>query len=79
MAESVMSLFGTDYSLSVTGYAGPEYKGDSLGLVFCCVRGPSGYQRVFEKRFLGNRTEIKFRTTQFVLNELRNAIIKKGK
>jgi hypothetical protein len=34
---------------------------------------------VFEKKFLGNRTEIKFRTTQFVLNELRNAIKDRGK
>jgi PncC family amidohydrolase len=74
MAKNVRSLFGTDYSLSVTGYAGPEYKGDNLGQVFCCIKGPSGYSRIFEKKFLGNRTEIKFRTTQFVLNELRNAI-----
>jgi nicotinamide-nucleotide amidase len=76
MAARVRSMFKTDYSLSVTGFAGPEYEGDKLGLVFCCIIGPSGYQRVFEKRFLGNRTEIKFRTTQFALNELRNAILK---
>jgi len=77
MAENVMALFKTDYSLAVTGYAGPDYEGDNLGQVFCCIKGPQGYSRVFEKKFLGNRTEIKFRTTQFVLNELRNAI--KGK
>jgi PncC family amidohydrolase len=74
MADNVRSLFDTDYSLSVTGYAGPEYEGDNLGQVFCCIKGPSGYSKIFEKKFLGNRTEIKFRTTQFVLNELRNAI-----
>ena len=79
MAAKVMSLFKTDYSLAVTGFAGPEYEGDNLGLVFCCIRGPSEYHSVFEKRFLGNRTEIKFRTTQFVLNELRNAIRKEGR
>jgi len=77
MAQNAMSMFGTDYSLSVTGYAGPEYEGDRLGLVYCCIKGPSGYTKVFKKKFLGNRTEIKFRTTQFVLNELRNAIKKK--
>jgi nicotinamide-nucleotide amidase len=79
MAVKVMSIFKTDYSLAVTGFAGPEYEGDNLGLVYCCICGPSGYRRVFEKRFLGNRTEIKFRTMQFVLNELRNAIIQSGK
>jgi len=79
MADNVRSLFDTDYSLSVTGYAGPEYEGDNLGQVFCCIKGPSGYSRVFEKKFLGNRTEIKFRTTQFVLNELRNAIKNRGR
>jgi nicotinamide-nucleotide amidase len=78
MANRVRSIFKTDYSLSVTGFAGPEYEGDKLGLVFCCIMGPSGYQKIFEKKFLGNRTEIKFRTTQFVLNELRNAILKEG-
>lgn len=79
MASKVMSMFKTDYSLAVTGFAGPEYKGDDPGLVFCCICGPSGYMRVFEKKFLGNRTEIKFRTMQFVLNELRNAIIRNRK
>jgi len=79
MASKVMSIFKTDYSLAVTGFAGPEYEGDDPGLVFCCICGPSGYQRLFEKKFLGNRTEIKFRTMQFVLNELRNAIIQNRK
>ncbi|HAJ96002.1 MAG TPA: hypothetical protein DCP02_07195 [Actinobacteria bacterium] len=79
MALKVMSIFKTDYSLAVTGFAGPEYIGDDPGLVFCCICGPSGYQKVFEKKFLGKRTEIKFRTMQFVLNELRNAIIRNRK
>ncbi|MCD4670185.1 MAG: nicotinamide-nucleotide amidohydrolase family protein [Actinomycetia bacterium] len=79
MAAKAMSIFETDYSLAVTGFAGPEYEGDNLGLVYCCICGPSGYRRVFEKRFPGSRTEIKFRTMQFVLNELRNAIIQSGK
>jgi len=79
MAEKVMSLFKTDYSLAVTGFAGPEYKGDCPGTVFCCICGPSGYCQVFEKKFSGKRTEIKFRTMQFVLNKLRNAIIQNKK
>ena len=78
MAEKARNLFKTDYSVAVTGFAGPEYEGDDLGLVYCCIIGPSGKCKVFEKRFLGNRTEIKFRTTQFVLNELRNTIIDGG-
>ena len=51
MADNVRTLFNTDYSLSVTGFAGPEYEGDNLGLVFCCITGPSGYSKVFEKSF----------------------------
>lgn len=74
MARKVRNLFDSDYALSVTGYAGPEADSGKLGLVYCCILGPSGYERVFEKRFPGTRYEIKFRTAQFILNELRAAI-----
>jgi nicotinamide-nucleotide amidase len=79
MALKVKNLFKTDYSVAVTGFAGPEYEVDKLGLIYCCICGPSGYKKIFEKRFPGNRMDIKFRTMQFALNELRNAIIQYGK
>lgn len=76
MAKNVRDLFDSDYALSVTGYAGPESESGKLGLVYCCIVGPDGYERVFEKKFAGTRYEIKFRTVQFILNELRTVIIK---
>ncbi|TET51957.1 MAG: nicotinamide-nucleotide amidohydrolase family protein, partial [Actinomycetota bacterium] len=75
MALKARSIFDSDYSIAVTGFAGPEYDQGKLGLVYCCILGPSDYSKIFEKRFLGTRAEIKFRTVQFVLNELRNAIL----
>jgi nicotinamide-nucleotide amidase len=75
MALSARSIFNSDYSVAVTGFAGPEHDKGELGLVYCCITGPQDYIKVFEKRFLGTRAEIKFRTVQFVLNELRNAIL----
>jgi nicotinamide mononucleotide (NMN) deamidase PncC len=75
MALEARSIFGSDYSIAVTGFAGPEYDQGKLGLVYCCILGPCDYSKIFEKRFLGTRAEIKFRTVQFVLNELRNAIL----
>ena len=76
MAKKVRDLFDSDYALSVTGYAGPESESGKLGLVYCCIVGPDGYERVFEKKFAGTRYEIKFRTVQFILNELRAVLIK---
>ena len=76
MALEARSMFDSDYSIAVTGFAGPEYDRGKLGLVYCCILGPGDYSKIFEKRFLGTRAEIKFRTVQFVLNELRNAILK---
>jgi nicotinamide-nucleotide amidase len=77
MARKVREAFNSDYSVSVTGYAGPEAENKRVGLVYCCVLGPGGYERVFEKNFPGSRGEIKFRTAQFILNELRAAINKR--
>ena len=76
MALGVRNIFSSDYSIAVTGFAGPEYDEGKLGLVYCCITGPVGYSKIFKKRFLGTRAEIKFRTVQFILNELRNAICK---
>jgi nicotinamide-nucleotide amidase len=76
MALKARSIFNSDYSIAVTGFAGPEHDKGELGLVYCCITGPGDYIEVFEKKFLGTRAEIKFRTVQFVLNELRNAILK---
>ncbi len=75
MAKNVKSIFNSDYALSVSGYAGPQALKNKLGQVYCCILGPDNYQKVFKKKFLGTRSEIKFKTTQFILNELRKALV----
>ena len=77
MAKKVREIFNSDYALSVTGFAGPDAEYKNVGLVFCCILGPDGYEKVFKKKFPGNRCEVKFRTAQFILNELRAAIAEK--
>ncbi len=77
MARNIKEIFKSDYALSVTGFAGPEAENKKIGLVYCCILGPDNYEKVFEKKFVGSRREIKFRTTQFVLNELRAAMNEK--
>lgn len=76
MALSVKKIFDSDYSISVTGFAGPtaDEKGKDVGTVFSCLAGPGGKINVFENKFIGTRTEIKFRISQFVLNMLRKEI-----
>ncbi len=74
MAKKVKRIFNSDYSLSVTGYAGPEAENKKIGLVYCCILGPDCYEKIYEKFFQGTRSEIKFRTAQFILNELRKSI-----
>ncbi|MHB1347923.1 MAG: CinA family nicotinamide mononucleotide deamidase-related protein, partial [Candidatus Humimicrobiaceae bacterium] len=73
MALSARKIFDSDYSVSATGFAGPtaNEKGKDVGTVFSCIAGPVGKINVFENKFIGTRTEIKFRISQFVLNMLR--------
>ncbi len=75
MAKNVKDIFNSDYAISVSGFAGPEAQKNKLGRVYCCILGPDNYQKIFKKKFLGTRSEIKFRTTQFILNELRSALV----
>lgn len=71
MAKKVKKIFNSDFSLSVTGYAGPEAEDkNKLGLIYCCILGPDRCKKIFKKIFPGTRCEIKFRTAQFILNEL---------
>jgi len=76
MALSSQKIFKSDYSISVTGFAGPTVneEGKDVGIVHACIAGPQGKVNVFKNRFIGTRTEIKFRISQFVLNMLRKEI-----
>lgn len=69
MAKGAKKQFGSDFSLAVTGYAGPE--GEKVGLAYCCILYPDNSHELFEKKFVGTRKDIKFRTAQFIINRLR--------
>ncbi|MCE5328869.1 CinA family nicotinamide mononucleotide deamidase-related protein [bacterium] len=73
MALHSKKIFNSDYAISVTGFAGPTVneKDKKTGLVFSCIAKPDGSTKTFESKFIGTRTEIKFRTAQFILNMLR--------
>jgi len=79
MAKKAREVFNTDFAISTTGIAGPSIpeKGKDVGLVYCSIIGPGNIKEIYEKRFIGTRADIKFRTAQFILNRLRLAIIKK--
>jgi len=76
MALSSKKIFNSDYSVSVTGFAGPTVneQGKDIGIVYSCIAKPDGKINIFENKFIGTRTEIKFRVSQFVLNMLRKEI-----
>ncbi len=79
MAKKSRLMFKTDFAISTTGIAGPTspVKGKDIGLVYCSIVGPDLLEETYEKKFIGTRSDIKFRTAQFVLNRLRLAIINK--
>ncbi len=72
MAKGIRTKSGVDLGVSVTGIAGPG--GGSVrkpvGLVYIAIDGPKGSQSQ-RFQFGGNRTEIKFRTSQAALNMIR--------
>lgn len=72
MAEGAQAGAKTDWSLAVTGIAGPS-GGTSekpVGLVYIAVSG-KGNTKTKQFRFNGTRTEIKFLVSQAALNFLR--------
>lgn len=81
MAKNALRIFNSDFSISATGFAGPTTteEGKAVGLVYTCIAGPDDYIEIYEKKFIGIRADIKFRTAQFILNRLRLAIIKMKK
>lgn len=75
MAEGVRESNGADWGVSITGVAGPDggTAEKPVGLVYIGVSGPDG-TRVEEHRFRGNRENVRQRSVQFALIQLRSRI-----
>lgn len=76
MAKGVRGKSQVDLGFSVTGIAGPG--GGSVqkpvGLVYMAIDGPRGTQ-CQRYQFWGNRTEIKFRSSQAALDMIRRYLL----
>lgn len=76
MAERAKTLFGTDYALSATGYAGPGggTEKDPTGTVYIGIATPNGFRS--ERVFVENATRAQVRNTvvhyalKILLNEI---------
>ena len=76
MAANVRARFGTDYSIAVSGIAGPDggTKDKPVGLTWIAIAGPSGVQA--GKYLFGDNRERNIRRAALqALNLLRKAII----
>jgi len=71
MAKGALELTGVDYSISVTGIAGPTGGSDEkpVGLVYIGIGTPSNMY-VYEHRFLGNRDKVRDQAAKHALIHL---------
>jgi nicotinamide-nucleotide amidase len=72
MAEGARQRTGSDYALSVTGYAGPD--GEDVGLMFIGLAGPEGTE-VRRVKMPGDRNRIRALTVQNALDFLRRRLV----
>lgn len=59
MARKAVNILGSDYSVSITGNAGPTADIGDVGDVFICVFSRDGAVAIRKNRFKGNRWEVK--------------------
>ena len=76
MAKGIRARSQVDLGVSVTGIAGPGGGSTNkpVGLVYMAIDGPRGTQSQ-RCRFWGNRTEIKFRSSQAALDMIRRYLL----
>jgi nicotinamide-nucleotide amidase len=79
MAVAVAEKFGTDYALSVTGFAGPSggTEENPVGTVFIGYASPAG---VWSKKVFmhGDRAQVKLRAVNTALDWMRRQVTKYG-
>lgn len=76
MALGARALGEADWSVSITGVAGPTggTPEKPVGLVYIGLAGP-GFLHVAEHRFAGDREAVRFRSTQAALTLLRRSLL----
>lgn len=76
MAQGARARFATDYSLSVTGVAGPGGGSEEkpVGTVHLGLAGPSGVEHR-RARFPGNRNFVRVQASQLALEMLRRRLL----
>ena len=76
MAERVRELSEADFGIGVTGIAGPNggTPDKPVGLVYIALATASGTE-VRKNLYSGNRSDIRFRSTQTALDMLRRALL----
>ena len=72
MAEGARERTGSDYALSITGYAGPD--GEKVGLVFIGLATPNGSQ-ARRIQFPGDRERVRAFSTNIALDLLRRNLL----
>jgi nicotinamide-nucleotide amidase len=72
MAEGAKQRTGSDYALSVTGYAGPE--GENVGLMFIGLASPDGCE-VRRVQLPGDRERVRVFSTNIALDFLRRKLL----
>ncbi len=73
LAHGARRRFGADWSLAITGIAGPEggTPEKPVGLVFLACAAPQGEPQVVERRFQGGRERVRAYAAAVALNLLR--------
>ena len=72
MAEGANERTGSDYALSITGYAGPD--GEKVGLVFIGLATPNGSE-ARRVQFPGDRERVRAFSTNIALDLLRRNLL----
>jgi nicotinamide-nucleotide amidase len=71
LAEQVLEQAGADYSLAITGVAGPDSsEGKPMGLVYVGIASKGAETRVEKLQLTGNRDTIKWRAAKNALYQL---------
>lgn len=81
MARGVLQLSGSDYSLAISGIAGPGGGTPSkpVGTVWGAIGQKNGEIRAFSNHFVGNREEIIEESVNWILSHLLSLIKNKIK